>query len=215
MKHLQVKYNRNFTDQMNIDTVSLMMDELRRIKLEEMPWPSYDYQPNVSFAIAHNDSHLFLKYYVREKSVRAVYREINDTVHKDSCVEIFIGFRGERDYYNYEFNCLGVCAAGFGDRRYDRKAVPAEIIRKVKIKTLLQSVPSPERFPIYWELALMLPTEAFHFHRFTSLSGKKFRGNLYKCGDDLPDVHFLSWNKILCDKPDFHRPESFGEIDFE
>jgi hypothetical protein len=215
MKHLQVNYNGNLKDQMDIDTVSLLMDNLDRTRLDEISWPSFPYQPDVSFSIAHNDSQLFLKYYVSEKSTQVVYREINDTVHKDSCVEIFIGIRGEKDYYNYEFNCLGVCSAGFGDGRFDRKAVPAEIIRQVKIKTTLQSISVQDSSSIYWELALIFPIEAFHYHRFSSLSGKKFRGNLYKCGDDLPDVHFLSWNRVISDQPDFHQPDSFGEIDFE
>jgi hypothetical protein len=215
MKYLQVGNNKDFKNHMDIDTVSLLMDDLDRVTLGEVSWSSYPYQPDVAFSIAHNDSQFYLKYYVSEKSTQVVHREINDTVHKDSCVEIFIGIRGEKDYYNYEFNCLGVCSAGFGDGRFDRKAVPAEIIRQVKIKSTLQSLSVQDSSFIYWELTLIFPIEAFHFHRFSSLSGKKWRGNLYKCGDDLPDVHFLSWNRVASVEPDFHQPDSFGEIDFE
>lgn len=33
--------------------------------------------------------------------------------------------------------------------------------------------------------------------------------NFYKCGDDLPAPYYLSWNKIIAPKPDFHYPDFF------
>ena len=41
------------------------------------------------------------------------------------------------------------------------------------------------------------------------------RGNFYKCGNQLPKPHFLSWNPIPTDNVQFHCPEFFGELDFE
>ena len=38
------------------------------------------------------------------------------------------------------------------------------------------------------------------------------RGNFYKCGDLTAHPHFLSWNPINTPKPDFHRPDFFGEL---
>jgi hypothetical protein len=40
------------------------------------------------------------------------------------------------------------------------------------------------------------------------------RANFYKCGDKTKRAHFLSWNPIDIAKPDFHRPDFFGEITF-
>ena len=37
---------------------------------------------------------------------------------------------------------------------------------------------------------------------------------IIKCGDDLTVPHFLSWNPIKTEKPDFHRPEFFGTVKF-
>jgi hypothetical protein len=39
--------------------------------------------------------------------------------------------------------------------------------------------------------------------------------NFYKCGDELPTPHFLSWNPIEWKEPSFHRPEQFGKLIFE
>lgn len=39
--------------------------------------------------------------------------------------------------------------------------------------------------------------------------------NFYKCGDKLQTPHFLSWNPINLEKPNFHCPEFFGTLNFE
>ena len=45
--------------------------------------------------------------------------------------------------------------------------------------------------------------------------GLKVKGNVYKCGDMLPHPHFLSFFPIDLPKPDFHRPDFFGSVEFE
>ena len=42
--------------------------------------------------------------------------------------------------------------------------------------------------------------------------GVKLRGNFYKCGDLTRYEHYGMWNPVQSDTPDFHRPESFGEL---
>ena len=37
-------------------------------------------------------------------------------------------------------------------------------------------------------------------------------GNFYKCGAKTSLPHYLSWNPIATDTPDFHRPEFFGRL---
>lgn len=214
MKRLHVVFNQNLTKPTAIEEVSSCMDNMHRHNLSEISWPAYGYRPEVTFAVAHTGSHFLLKYYVKEDCVEVKHREINDLVHLDSCVEVFIGFQGESEYYNYEFNCLGVCSAGFGQERHGRRPVPENIIKMVKAKSFLQSVTEVNKSLIYWELTLSFPLEAFYFHKLESLVGAACKGNFYKCGDDLPQAHFLTWNTILSAAPDFHRPEYFGEILF-
>ena len=52
-------------------------------------------------------------------------------------------------------------------------------------------------------------------HQITNLDGKTVRANFYKCGDKLQTPHFLSWNPIGLEKPNFHCPEFFGTLSFE
>ena len=42
--------------------------------------------------------------------------------------------------------------------------------------------------------------------------GTVIRANFYKCGDKMQYQHYGMWNEYHVEKPDFHRPEYFGEI---
>ena len=66
-----------------------------------------------------------------------------------------------------------------------------------------------------WEVALIIPYKVFFKHQIDSLDGKEIKANFYKCGDELQTPHFLSWNALEIDQPDFHRPDFFGTLEFE
>ena len=66
-----------------------------------------------------------------------------------------------------------------------------------------------------WQLCLAVPVEAYYQHSLPSFDGLKVKGNVYKCGDKLPHPHFLSFFPIDLPKPDFHRPDFFGSVEFE
>ena len=68
---------------------------------------------------------------------------------------------------------------------------------------------------ISWSMIEVIPAAALFNHNIESWSGKIFRVNFYKCGDNLPNPHFLSWNKIDFPRPNFHLPEFFGEVSFD
>ena len=81
--------------------------------------------------------------------------------------------------------------------------------------TSLGTAPFPARESCTaWQLALVIPTTSFFDDNITELSGRTMRANFYKCGDKTLKPHFLSWSPIQSEKPDFHRPEDFGIINF-
>jgi len=94
--------------------IAKALNALPQQVIAETPWSVADEKPEIKFAIAYNKDCIFLKYYVKEKTIQAKYLKTNDTVYKDSCVEVFVAFNGKKSYYNLEFNCLGTCRAGFG-----------------------------------------------------------------------------------------------------
>jgi hypothetical protein len=60
-----------------------------------------------------------------------------------------------------------------------------------------------------------VPISAFFLHKLSGFDGMTATGNVYKCGDNLPVPHFISWNPITTENPDFHRPDFFGQMKFE
>ena len=47
------------------------------------------------------------------------------------------------------------------------------------------------------------------------VSGEDRMGmEVHKCGDLTNHKHYLSWNMVQSEKPDFHRPEDFGRMMF-
>lgn len=198
----------------SLDELSLLLDCHERNLIGMVPWPVYGYIPDASFSIAYGSDCIFIKYYVIEKAIRAIYRRTNEPVYKDSCVEFFISFGDEEAYYNFEFNCAGTCLLGFGKNKRERKLLPEPLIRKIKNQVLLKTVKGAGPSNISWELTLMIPLDVFYHHPLISLNGQHCKVNFYKCGDELPEPHFLSWNDIKVEEPDFHLPEFFGEMQF-
>ena len=41
------------------------------------------------------------------------------------------------------------------------------------------------------------------------------RGNFYKCGNLTTNKHYLAWNHVDSETPNFHVPESFGTLMIE
>jgi len=180
-------------------------------------WPDeFPYKPKVEFAAAHVGDALLLHYRVEEQSVRAVAKEDHEHIWEDSCVEFFVmPVEADGLYYNIECNCTGKLIVAVGEGRDGRKPAPAEVMRKIDRWASLGTEPFDTREePTKWEVALRLPLKTFFYHKIGNLEGLMAKGNAYKCGDNLPVPHFVSWNSIQTKTPDFHRPEFFGQILF-
>ena len=202
-----------FLDQdhpLHIGSASLILDKIEKHRLSCRPWAAYPYQPIVAFSIAHTRGACLLKFYVEEKFVKASCGRINEPVYKDSCVEFFLSL-DEKEYYNLEFNCLGTALVGYGKDKDNRKFLPEEVIKKIDYQVYINNAQENIR----WELTLVIPVTIFIYDDVVSLSGYSTRGNFYKCGDDLPEPHFLSWTEIDSTEPNFHLPQFFGTLLFE
>lgn len=175
----------------------------------------YPYCPNARFRMAYNNLSVFLHYKVTEDSIRARYGEDNGNVWTDSCVEFFCIPDDDNIYYNIECNCIGTVLIGAGTGRENRERAGIETLGSVQRWASLGRRPFEEKEgPISWEVALIIPYSVFFKHRIRSLAGKQVKANFYKCGDELKKPHFLSWNPIQLETPNFHCPEFFGNVDF-
>lgn len=183
--------------------------------VNQLNWEDYSYRPNVQFRIAHTGDEIWLKFYVKEKYIRAQETRTNGDVYKDSTVEFFIS-PDENNYYNFEFSCIGTIHLAYGPGRDNRKFVPVETVEKIDISSTLGSQPFTEKTGNFeWEMAIRIPIECFIYSDIETFNELKAKGNFYKCGDETSVPHFVTWNPVKTDQPDYHRPEYFGKIKFD
>ena len=177
-------------------------------------WPDeFPYCPDAAVRMAWCPEGVVLHYRVNEQSVRAVYGEDNGQVWTDSCMECFIRNTDSDTYYNIECNCVGTLLIGLRGEDVGRCHMSLETMALVKRWASLGREPFGQRTEqTAWELALVIPSTVFSKYPIHLEEGAHLRANFYKCGDDLPVPHFVSWNPITTENPNFHRPDFFGEL---
>jgi len=218
MKVLEVPYI-SVKNNDDLQEVSMALDKLPLNEIGNVNWSDFPYKPDVEFSMAYDENNLYLKFKVHESSVRAVNTEPNSAVWEDSCCEFFCDF-DDKGYYNLETNCIGTQLIGYGEKLPDRELAAksrtraeAELINKIKKVSTLGSEPFDVKTGDFsYEIVMKIPSEAFYNHEIKFEKGLNFRGNFYKCGDKTARMHFLSWNPIGTETPNFHVPEYFGEI---
>ncbi|MBO9617936.1 MAG: hypothetical protein J7539_02780 [Niabella sp.] len=214
-KELRIKkLDRTVTD---AEQVPHLLDEAKLPfqAIDIVNWPAYPYRPQVAFRIAYTGNAILIHYKVTENDVRAVATKDNGRVWEDACVEFFIAPEGDSNYYNFEFNCIGHLLIQ-GGVPSDRKPASDSVLNIVKRWASLGNNAIDEKpGATTWELAAIIPYEAFFRHSIHSMQGKQARANFYKCGDHLKTPHFLSWSPIHLEKPMFHCPEYFGHLSFD
>ena len=193
-----------------------MLDGLNvRHRIGELNWRGNDYSPETSFSIARTRLEILLKYYVRETWFKAEKTETNQEVYEDSCVEFFVSPADDGIYYNFEFNAIGTCLMGAGTGRHDRKRADDSVIAEIRrLASAGKSPISESKGDFSWTLTLAIPFSTLFNHKTDIREGSRFRANFYKCGDKLTMPHYLTWNPVGTEKPDFHRPEFFGSLEF-
>ena len=207
--------------------ISAAMDEAgveyNWIDVAQWPERNNGYKPEVRFRIAYSQQMLFIEYYVKEANIKALYSEDKESKpFKDSCCEFFFSPECNNNYYNMELNCIGKGTFAFrrGGRKGPKIAYGEEIMKRIFRYSTLGEAPietsvkeNGELFE--WKLTVAIPLDCFTETPMEALQGKTMRANFYKCGDDMPKPHFLTWNRIELDKPDFHTPDFFGALTFE
>lgn len=178
-------------------------------------WENFDYKPEVQFRIGHTGNEIWLKYYVRENHIRAKETRTNGEVYKDSCVEFFVSHDNE-NYYNFEFSCIGTIHLAWGPGRNNRKFVDPKIVEKIAIKSSLGNQPFDNKSGNFeWEMMIRIPLECFSYSKLKTFNNLKATANFYKCGEETAVTHYVTWNPVKTENPDYHRPEFFGKVQFE
>ena len=184
--------------------------------IETINWTEYPYKPEVKFKIAYCKNNILLKYYVTEESIRARETRVNGAVHKDSCVELFFSTNGKNTYYNFEFNCVGIPHVAYGPGRANRASIDPEILKLIKVRSSLGDQAFEEKTGGHkWEMMIVIPKECLIYDKDIVLKGLKANANFYKCGDETSKPHYVTWNPIGTEGPDYHQSAYFGDLLFK
>lgn len=196
------------------------------LKVDQFHAKSSDHRPVVEAKLAHSSDALHVFFRVQDRYVRAVAEKLNDSVCRDSCVELFIQPPGREEYINVEINCGGTMLASFVEdptrpdmhsrmKKYtpftDRQGA------QVKIEASLPKIVEPEiAEPTEWTIRYTVPLSLFEefFGPLGRYDGQTWRANLYKCADLTSHPHWASFAPIG-EKLNFHKPECFVSLHFE
>ena len=174
-------------------------------------WPeSFPYTPFCGGRVARTKEALVVDFRVSGLDLRAQNTEDNGRQWEDSCVEVFIQDPEKADYYNFEINALGKVLACYGPVREGRTRRPQEQMKKILRFGHLEGGPLDKDGIQTWRVGVVIPFELIGLH--PDNLPHSIRANFYKCGDKTAHPHYVSWSPIDTPKPDFHRPDFFGEL---
>lgn len=172
------------------------------------PWDVNGYKPHVEFRLSVDDKGFLMNIKVSERNPKRIKTEHQSDVHKDSCVEWFANFAPEicDCYFNFEVNANGAMHVAFRKNRYEKRELSIEDIAMLNIQTEI----SEEMWTVDYCVPFSLIKK--YIPQYHYVKGMSIRTNFYKCGDETEFPHYGIWKEYPLEKPDFHRPEYFGEI---
>lgn len=207
MKRLSVPL-ADFENQ-DLDTVLELSGA--RFDVDCVNWPeAFPYAPLCGGRIARTQDALVVDFRVSGLDLRARNTEDNGRQWEDSCVEVFIQDPEDGNYYNFEINALGKVLACTGPDRHNRIPRPAEEMEQILRFTQMEGGPLEQEGIHTWRVGVVIPFRLLGID--PERLPRSIRANFYKCGDKTAHPHFLSWSPVETPKPDFHRPEFFGEL---
>jgi hypothetical protein len=216
MNVAEVKKIELKSDYPELNEISAVLDKKKeRLRISTINWKGFNYKPEVALSLGYSDHEIFLKYYIKENYFKAEKTETNQMVCEDSCVEFFVSPEEDGIYYNLEFNGIGTCLLGTGTSRANSRRANPDIISKIRRLSSVGTRPVKENEGEFeWTMTIAVPFEVFFHHKIKDLKGKTFRANFYKCGDMLKVPHYVTWNPVGTEKPDYHQPAYFGLLKF-
>jgi len=199
-------------------------DQAATLSIANFHARSSDHHPRVEARLVYDDKGIGVIYRVEDQYVRSVRTQFQDSVCRDSCVELFVEPVPGKGYFNFEFNCAGVLLlfhvvdpTPTGNGFKDATDVADEHAKAITILPSLSGPIDPEiSDPVSWTLAARIPW--ILFEPYVGLpetrSGTRMRANLYKCADETSKPHWACWAPIG-DELNFHQPRYFGTLVLE
>lgn len=182
-------------------------DEIDQLDIDDAEWGD-SFGISAHAKLCYDDQALYVRMWADEQNVRATYmRDDPDAkCYEDSCLEFFLApVVGDARYMNFEFNPNCAVCNEIGTQKANRERLhPAANVLDA----------SSFRTGGGWEIAYRIPFDYLRsfYSDFAPEPGTQMRGNFYKCGNLTVNKHYLVWNRVDSDTPNFHVPESFGTL---
>lgn len=204
---------------------------------------SFPAHPITVLHLAHTGTILFARFDVEGRGLRAMHTHDLEHVNEDSCVEFFVTNADQSRYFNFEFNCIGVCNASHRiSKSEDVHRLTPDELHSILRYSSVNSAPQPQStHPLSapfdlrdgdycWSLTIGIPLSLLGITpaMFTTSetlqtaapdampdNGFTLHGNFYKCGDLTSEPHYLSWAPVTFEHPNFHLPAFFGNLILE
>ena len=177
--------------------------------------------PQVQAKLTYDQTAIYVIFRVADQYVRALAQNYQDEVFHDSCVEFFLtpGENTAQGYFNFEVNCGGTALFHHQTgRRENDVAVSKDDFDQVQLAHTLPKIVNPEiEESLIWVVEYRLPFDILRRYApvVQPAPGVIWRTNFYKCADGSSHPHWLNWAPVNLPKPDFHRPEFFGQLVFK
>lgn len=180
-----------------------------------------DHFPATAVKIAYDETAIYVMFRVVDRYVRAVAGKHQGRVWEDSCVEFFFtpGTDTAAGYFNVEMNCGGTMLFHYNTApRSGTIEIPANDCAAIPRAHTLPRIVDPEiRDAVTWIVDYAIPITILK--RYCTVSQPEpavvWRANFYKCADHTSHPHWLTWSPVDHPRPDFHRPEAFGFLEFQ
>lgn len=214
-KLLLIPYIKELDDIALDKAMPLLEERGVRCPIDSLNWShEYPYHPLTVVNAAHSSDAIYLDFFVRCNYLRAVNARNNTPVWEDSSVSFFVKPSPNGDYWNFDINCIGAINAAHRNERRPVHRLSDQEIDSIDRYASCGYQPFREIEGLFvWNVVVRIPL---------SILGIKYegapilmKGNLYKCASGTSQPHFLSWNPVSTPVPDFHVPQSFGDIILE
>jgi hypothetical protein len=168
--------------------------------------------------LAYDDRNLYVAFHCRDRDIVSPYQSRDDPLWNEDVVELFISLPEDPlQYYEFEVSPANVVfdarfrnPTGPGEQRTGGKEWNAAGLRTaVRVEGTLNQRGDTDRS---WRVQMSLPFTALGLRRAPA-PGTSWRVNLYRI-DPSSRNRFAAWSPTLGRKPNFHRVERFGTLQF-